>query len=135
MMSVMWVGSGRARHRRVPSTRPGGAIAGLALLLGGCSFAPAYQRPAAPVAPVFAAAQPPGPSIAGIGWHDFFTDPELRAVIETALANNRDLRVAVGRIAEARAQYRIQAAALLPAVDGVAGGTRSHVPADLSVTG
>jgi NodT family efflux transporter outer membrane factor (OMF) lipoprotein len=41
----------------------------------------------------------------------------------------------MGRISEARAQYRIQAAALLPAVDGVAGGTRSHVPADLSVTG
>ena len=51
---------------------------------------------------------------ADIGWRDFFTDPRLEAVIERALANNRDLRVAVLNIERARAQYGIQRADRLP---------------------
>lgn len=106
-----------------------------ALLFGACSLAPAYQRPAPPTAPVFAGSTQPGVSIARIGWREFFADPDLQRLIETALANNRDLRVAIGRVEEARAQYRIQGSQLYPTLDGVAGMTRGHTPADLSYTG
>src|SRR3546814_5659426 len=41
-----------------------------------------------------------------IGWQDFFTDARLRRVIDQALNNNRDLRVAVARVEQARALYR-----------------------------
>lgn len=101
--------------------------AGLALaLLGGCSLAPAYQRPAAPVP----ASWPTGPTYpqaaerdpAAIGYRDIFRDARLQALIDQALANNRDLRVAAANVARARAQYRIQRAALLPEIDAVAGG-------------
>jgi multidrug efflux system outer membrane protein len=58
---------------------------------------------------------------ADIGWRDFFVDPKIEALIGMALENNRDLRVAVLNIEKARAQYRIQRAEQLPAVDLSAG--------------
>lgn len=106
----------------------------LALLLAGCSFAPANVRPAAPVPPDFGT-QPAGPTIARIGWHDFFREPQLQGLIGEALANNRDLRIAASRVEEARALFRIQGADLYPQVDGVVTGTRSRTPGDLSLIG
>ena len=116
----------------------------LAAALAGCSLAPTYERPDAPVS----AAYPTGPaykadgsnaalgmSTADIGWRDFFSDPLLQQLIELSLANNRDLRVAALNVEAARAQYRIQRADLLPSV-GVAGQeSAQRTPADLSASG
>lgn len=96
------------------------------LALGGCaSLAPAYERPAAPVS-----AQWPVPQATAaesratdLGWREFFTDPRLQALIEQALANNRDLRVAVLNVQRAQAQYGVQRADLLPSVNAGAGQT------------
>lgn len=111
----------------------------LAVLLTGCSLMPAYRQPAAPVPSTFAgdtgavAAAP----VAELGWRDVFTDPSLQRVIEMSLANNRDLRVAALNIEKARAQYRVQDAALFPTVkaSGSGSGSGSRTPGDLSVTG
>ncbi|WP_326541301.1 efflux transporter outer membrane subunit [Pseudorhodoferax sp.] len=99
----------------------------LASLLAGCSFMPTYERPAAPVAAQWpgettatAAAQP----VADIPWQSFFSDARLRSLVEMALANNRDLRVAVLNIEQARAQYRIQRADRLPTIGVGASGSR-----------
>ncbi len=112
----------------------------LAALLAGCSLIPAYQQPAAPVPATFAG--DPGGSggtaaapVAELGWRDVFTDRALQRVIEMALANNRDLRVAVLNIEKARAQYRVQDAALFPTVNASAGGNGSRTPGDLSASG
>ncbi|AHE53560.1 MULTISPECIES: efflux transporter outer membrane subunit [Sphingomonadaceae] len=105
------------------------------MLLAGCSFAPAHVRPPQPVPQTYAASAPGSPSIARIGWHDFFREEQLRALIAAALENNRDIRIASGRIAEARAAWRIQGSALYPQLDAVATGTRARTPADLSMTG
>ena len=111
----------------------------LAALMAGCSLMPAYQQPVAPVPGRFAgdAGADPAPAtpIAELGWRDVFTDPSLQRVIEMSLANNRDLRVAVLNIEKARAQYRVQDAALFPIVNASAGGSGSRTPADLSSTG
>ena len=64
-------------------------------------------------------------------WRSFFTDPKLRALIQLALDHNRDLRVAVLDVAEARAQYRVQRAALLPHIDASADAIYEHVPASV----
>ncbi|MDI3384023.1 efflux transporter outer membrane subunit [Xenophilus aerolatus] len=98
-----------------------------ALLAAGCSLIPTYERPAAPVPTTFPGdpAQPAGPAAAMLPWQDFFTDPRLAGLIETALANNRDLRVTVQNIEQARAQFGIQRAALFPAVGLSASGSRS----------
>lgn len=109
-----------------------------ASVLSACSLAPKYTRPDAPVA-----ADYPTPSAAAAkqlrayetGWRTFFTDQRLQSLIATALNNNRDLRVAALRIEEARAQYNIQSADLLPNLNGTATGNRGRTPAGVSSTG
>lgn len=106
-----------------------------ALWLGGCTLAPTYERPAAPVP---AAWQVPGEgsqAVAGIDWKAFFADQRLRDVITQALANNRDLRVTAANIEKARAQYQISRAALLPAVNATASETAARTPAAMSASG
>ncbi|WP_370176634.1 efflux transporter outer membrane subunit [Sphingobium abikonense] len=107
----------------------------LSLTLAACDMAPKYVRPDLPV-PV---ESPKGPAYAETGegtavtpadtaWRDFFTDPRMVRVIETALANNRDLRIAVANVAQARAQYRVQRADLFPTVNASGTATYSEQP-------
>jgi multidrug efflux system outer membrane protein len=113
------------------------AMAAIAALLAGCAaLAPPFAVPALPVAAVYAADAPQdGVSAAAVGWRDYFSDPPLQALIELALANNRDLRSAVLRVDEARAAYGIERAQRFPAIDAQAGVDRSRTPADLNLTG
>ncbi|QNH12055.1 AdeC/AdeK/OprM family multidrug efflux complex outer membrane factor [Xanthomonas sp. SI] len=110
-------------------------------LLAGCSLMPAYERPAAPVPAQFdgaaadSGAQTVAVPVADIGWRAVFTDPKLQQVIELALDNNRDLRVAALNIDQAWAQYRVQRADLAPGVDLGGSGNGSRTPGDLSGTG
>jgi multidrug efflux system outer membrane protein len=117
---------------------------GALLCLSGCmTMAPKYFRPAAPVPAAWPtgaaykanAAKPGDPVTAEIPWREFFVAPQLRKVIELALANNRDLRVAALNIEKTRAMYRIQRAELFPQIDGIAAGSVQRLPADLSGTG
>jgi outer membrane protein, multidrug efflux system len=102
-------------------------------LLGGCSLIPDYQRPTAPVADSWSSA--PVDVQAVLPWGRFFKDEQLKGLIGEALANNRDLRVALLNIEKAQAQYRIQRADLLPTVDASVSGTHQRTPADLSTSG
>ena len=97
-----------------------------ALVLAGCSFMPRYERPAAPVADSFPhpSAQEGTPA-AQLPWQSFFADARLHSLISTALAHNRDLRVAVLSIAQARAQYDIRKADRLPTVGVGLSGSRA----------
>jgi multidrug efflux system outer membrane protein len=90
-------------------------------LLGACSLAPAYHRPASPVPPSW----PVGDAylaqsertLPKVSYSDIFRDPRLQQIIGQAMANNRDLRIAAANIVQARAQYRIQRAEILPVID------------------
>jgi len=117
---------------------------GASILLAGCStMAPQYTQPAAPVP----AEWPAGPSykaetvkpaakpVADIPWREFFVEPQLQRLIELALKNNRDLRVAALNIERSRAQYQIRRSDLFPKVDATASGTFLGVSEDLSRTG
>ncbi|WP_282183713.1 efflux transporter outer membrane subunit [Herbaspirillum sp. ST 5-3] len=105
-------------------------------LVTGCSLAPTFHRPDAPIATVYPVETgQAADNAAAIGWREFFPDQRLQALIETALANNRDLRIAALRIEEARAQYNIQSADLLPTLNAAASGARSRTPASLSLSG
>lgn len=89
-------------------------------MLAGCAqMAPRYERPAAPVPAEFPNAGPlaGGPAIADQPWQDYFTEPALRTLIELALRNNRDLRIAVLNIESAQAQYQLRRADLWPTVN------------------
>ena len=105
----------------------GGALIAVALL-SGCSMAPKYVQPTLPVPtswPVGDAylAQSEA-TLPVMTYREVFADPRLAQVIEQALANNRDLRVAAANIAAARAQFRIQRAGQLPQVGVGAGRTQ-----------
>ncbi|HET6440000.1 MAG TPA: efflux transporter outer membrane subunit [Anaeromyxobacter sp.] len=111
----------------------------LSLLVASCSLAPRYQRPEPPVAAEWPGGAP-RPSAeetaaADLGWRDVIGDARLQAVVELALLNNRDLRVASLNVELARARYGIQRSALLPEVDGTASYVRNRTPLDQSVTG
>jgi multidrug efflux system outer membrane protein len=94
-------------------------------LLGACSLAPTYHRPASPVPPSW----PVGDAylaqsertLPEVSYSDIFRDPRLQQIIGQAMANNRDLRIAAANIVQARAQYRIQRAEILPVIDASAG--------------
>ena len=112
-----------------------GAIT-LSLALAACDMAPKYVRPELPVpagtpqGDAYAANGGAGTAIvpADTAWRDFFTDARLARVIETALANNRDLRIALANVEQARAQYKVQRADLLPTVAGTGTATYSEQP-------
>ena len=100
-----------------------------ATALGGCNMAPRYARPTGaipatlPDGGVYPAASTDDSDVATIGWRDFFVDPKLRDVIALGLENNRDLRVAAANVLQARAQYRVQRADLLPTLTATGNAT------------
>src|ERR1035437_10356417 len=118
-------------------------LAIIVFLPAGCTMAPKYTRPAAPVPakwPTGAAynetkSAASAPAASELPWRQFFTDERLQKIIGIALDNNRDLRVASLNVERARALYRIQRAELLPSVSAVGMMSKQLVPADLSTTG
>ncbi len=150
---------GRPRLGRASLGRPLLRLAACAgaVLLAACTLEPRYREPALPVpqqwpippstpatpAPANTPAAglnvlpvPANPGRIGgtrsavdIGWRDFFADPQLRQIIATALANNRDLRVAVLDIQQARAQYLVQRSNSLPQINATGSYTKERLPA------
>ena len=110
------------------------AAAALVLTLAACDMAPKYVRPALPVPQESpqGSAYPAGPGQAIVpadtAWKDFFVDPRLTRVIETSLANNRDLRIALANVEQARAQYRVQRANIFPRVTANGSATYQDTP-------
>lgn len=110
-----------------------------ASLLSACTFlAPTYQRPTAPVpaqwptGPAYDAAAPQATptSAAQLGWQDFILDDKLKALINMALENNRDLRIAVLNITKARAQYSVTRSSLFPSIDASISGNHTKTGKD-----
>ena len=103
-----------------------------AALLAGCTLAPHYEQPAAPIATQYDAVSVADATGAvpasAVGWREFFTDPTLQGLIDTALRNNLDLREAALNVEAARAQYRIQRAELLPTLNATGSGNVQKTP-------
>ncbi len=112
-----------------------GWLGACALLLGGCNFAPVYQRPSAQLKPTWATeATAPSVPQQDIPWTSLFTDARLQALIRTAQTNNHDLRLAVSRMEEARALWGVQRADQLPGVNASVGRIGSLTPAGVANT-
>ncbi|MES2999687.1 MAG: efflux transporter outer membrane subunit [Pseudomonadota bacterium] len=99
----------------------------VAALISACSsMAPKYERPDAPVAGAWAyPGAGTGTAAADLDWQNFFGDARLKQLIASALRNNRDLRIAMLNIEQARAQYDIRSADRLPTVGVQANGSRT----------
>ena len=102
-------------------------------LLAGCSFIPTYERPAAPIPASYT--ETAGEVSAAVApWQDYFAEPRLRQLIEAALTNNRDLRVAALNIEQARAAFQVRGADLYPRVGLAANASRSPAVTTGSLT-
>jgi outer membrane protein, multidrug efflux system len=111
--------------------RRGAVLALLALVLPatGCTMIPRYERPPAPIAQRFPGAgeAPAGASAAAdVSWRTFLAEERLRRLVELALEQNRDVRVATLQMEQVRAQYRITRAASFPAVNAADTYTRQR---------
>jgi multidrug efflux system outer membrane protein len=119
------------------------SMIGFFAMLSGCTMAPGYTRPEAPIPadwPSGAAYQETlttsgSPTSSELKWQEFFTDERLQRVIETALNNNRDLRLAALNVQRARALYGIQRAELLPTVDAIGVWSKYRVGTDFVSAG
>ncbi|HEX7850333.1 MAG TPA: efflux transporter outer membrane subunit [Sphingomonas sp.] len=101
-------------------------------MLSACNLAPKYVRPqgavpaALPEGGVYPRAATDAPDVSAIGWKDFFTDDRLRQVIQLGLDNNRDLQLAAANVLQARAQYRVQRADILPTINASGSATYTN---------
>lgn len=103
-------------------------LAIVVITLTGCAMGPAYKRPVVPAAPQFrgAVSPPSESSLADTKLYEKFEDPVLNDLVRTALAHNFDLRAAVERVAQARAQFGIARSAQLPQLNAAAQFTPSR---------
>jgi multidrug efflux system outer membrane protein len=100
-----------------------------AFAAGGCSLIPSLDVSQLPVPSEWTTTtEASGPVAAELSWRDYFADQRLREIIDLALANNRDLRIAALNIERARAMYRVQRADQLPQIDASGGQTANRLP-------
>ncbi len=103
----------------VAAHAPGIAIAAIAIAaLAGCTVGPRYQRPPVTPPPQFygLAGQAQAASLADLPWWEVFKDPVLTGLVEEALRDGYDVRIAAARIEEARARYGVAGSAFFPQV-------------------
>ena len=130
----------RMRNMKTKALLP---FVGVAVFVAGCTMAPKYSRPPAPIPAEWpagpacrqAGASANAPLAPDLNWREFFTDPKLQRVIGLALTNNRDLRLAALNVERARALYGIQRDELFPALYVQGAGGKSRASADLTPPG
>ncbi|OKY75041.1 MAG: multidrug transporter [Desulfobulbaceae bacterium DB1] len=115
-------------------------LTSIGLIAGGCSLAPEYLRPEAPIPAEWPQGEAyqtiPESSIAlDLDRQEFFTDGKLQKVIGIALENNRELRLAAQNMERARALYGVQRAELFPAVQATGEGGKQGLSSDLIKAG
>ena len=110
-------------------------LVGVMICLGGCTMVPKYSRPAAPIpadwpsGPAYkdTASTSATPEAPDLQWREFFTDAKLQEVIDRALKNNRDLRLAALNVDRTRALYRVRRAELFPTLETDASAIKQKV--------
>ena len=105
---------------------PRTCVAVAILCISGCTLGPDYERPEVEQPEEYRQSTESGESIANLPWWETFADDRLKALVEMALANNKDLAIAVSRIEEARARYGFVRADQFPSIDAQAGASRGN---------
>jgi len=107
------------------------------VVLVGCAVGPNYERPAvtAPEQVRGQSGAAEAASLADSGWWEIFRDETLRGLIDEALANGYDPRIAAARVEEARAEAGIARADFFPQVQYQAQGSRGRQSESVSPGG
>lgn len=106
--------------------RLAGSVALAALGLSGCMVGPDYTRPEISAPAVFRYQEPAVRDLANTAWWQQFDDPVLDSLINEALANNKDLRIAAARVEEFAGVLTSTRAALFPQIGYGAAGSRDR---------
>ena len=105
----------------------------LVLIFSACTMAPKYQRPDMPAPTSYhKGAGLFGSAASFVSWKSFFSDPAMQRLIQVALDNNRDLRVAMLNVEKVRAQYQISRADVLPTISAMGQSSNQSLPPPLS---
>lgn len=110
-------------------------VLALVVLLGGCALGPDYQRPAVDTPAGWRVPAAEAADIANTAWWRAFNDPVLDQLIETAIANNKDLRIAAARVEEFAARVGITRSAAFPQIGYGANAARSATSANSALGG
>src|SRR5690554_5812464 len=120
--------------------RPLALALSVSLVLAGCSLAPTYERPDQPIPGQYpdlthTTDDLTAPAAADLGWSELFQDPQLRSLIDIALDNNRDLRIAVDRVEEARALFGVARSDRFPSIGIGANAQATRSPESMRMAG
>lgn len=123
--SLVWL-------RQVRAVVAGGLLSAAIL---GCNVGPKYTRPVVPAPPTFrgadeaAIASATENSLGDQQWSKVFQEPELQALIRTALTNNFDVRIAAQHILEQQAQVQVTRSQQFPTISVGGTGVGADIPA------
>ena len=98
------------------------------LALGGCLLGPNYERPAVDAPPAFRFAESDAKDLVNTAWWEQFQDPALNALIATALADNKDVKIAAARVEQFLGQFETTRSQLFPQVAAGFDAQRQRVP-------
>jgi outer membrane protein, multidrug efflux system len=98
------------------------------LLLNGCLLGPNYERPKVDIPADFRFAGPQAQEIANTPWWQQFNDPALNDLIDTALQENKDIKVAAARVDQFLGQFQTTRSQLFPQIGANASAGRERVP-------
>lgn len=105
-------------------------------------LAPTYEQPEAPIPSEYPLVGGTDAELAQadvefskLGWEQFFNDPQLKKLIEVALENNRDVRIALDRVLEAQAQFGVVRSDQFPAFGIGGSGEITRTPSDMRLGG
>ncbi len=104
-----------------------GIVLLLVFLICGCAIGPDYRRPAVETPASWRFAEEEARSAANVAWWEQFGDPVLNGLIEDALRENKEVRIAAARVQEFMGRYGVTRAALFPQVSAGATAGRSRL--------
>jgi outer membrane protein, multidrug efflux system len=116
--------------RNVSSVRNAAVALLLAVPLSACMVGPDYRRPEVEVPAAWRLGETEADILSNIAWWDQFEDPALSDLVRTALANNKDLKIATANVDQAFAQYGIARSAQFPQVNGGISAARERSSAN-----
>ena len=96
----------------------------LAFLVSGCTLGPNFEEPVVAIPEAYRTPAVLVNDTEDLKWWELFDDPLLVTLVNTALDNNRDVKVAVNRISQSRAALGISEADSYPRLDVEAGVNR-----------
>lgn len=102
-------------------------VAALGVALGGCSFAPIYQRPDVPIPTQWQVSIQQANDFANTAWWKQFQDPVLDDLIQTALQENKEVQIAAARVEEYMGRYGVTRSAQFPQVGANADAARTRL--------